>query len=58
MFERILRRLRRLIQNGQYVLTVHAEEEMEADNLNVFDVAQCVLTGRIVERQRARAMGG
>lgn len=38
-------------------MTVHAEEEMEADGLNVFDVERCILTGRIVERQRDRVTG-
>jgi len=58
VYERILLRMRELIRQGRYVLTVHAEEEMEADAMSVFDVEQCVLTGRIVERQRDRATGG
>ena len=54
MFERILRRMRRLARDGQYVVTVHALEAMEDDELTVFDVETCVLTGRIVERQQDR----
>ncbi len=35
-------------------MTVHAEEEMEADDLTIFDVESAVLSGRVVERQRDR----
>ena len=38
-------------------MTLHAEEEMEADGLNVFDVERCILTGQIVERQKDRLTG-
>jgi len=34
-----------------YVLTTHAEEEMDADGLSVFDVESAILSGVIVERQ-------
>lgn len=57
MFDRVLRKMRELIQTSQYVMTLHAEEEMEADGLNVFDVERCVLTGQIVERQKDRVTG-
>ena len=52
MFDRILRRMRELVRTSQYVMTLHAEEEMEADGLSAFDIERCILTGRIVERQR------
>jgi hypothetical protein len=35
-------------------MTVHAEEEMEADDLTIFDVESAILSGRIIERQRDR----
>ena len=57
MFDRILRRMRELIRTSQYVMTLHAEEEMEADGVNVFDIERCILTGHIVERQKDRATG-
>ena len=49
--------MRDLIRTSQYVMTLHAEEEMEADGLSVFDVERCVLTGQIVERQKDRVTG-
>ena len=55
MYPRILRRMRRLVLEEQYVLTVHADDEMNADGLTVYDVERIVLNGRIVERQRNTA---
>ena len=36
----------------QYVMSVHAEEEMDEDGLTIFDVESVILTGEIVDRQR------
>jgi hypothetical protein len=38
-------------------MTLHAEEEMEDDDLTIFDVEEAVLTGKIVERQKDKATG-
>ena len=54
MFERILERMRKLVRDGEYVVTVHAVEAMEDDEPTVFDVEMCLLRGGIVERQRDR----
>jgi len=56
-FDRILRRMRDLVRASGYVLTVHGADEMAADGLNVFDVEHCILTGKIVKRQRDRVTG-
>ncbi len=52
MFERILKRMREKIRTHQYVMTLHAEEEMNNDALTVYDVERCILTGEILERQK------
>jgi hypothetical protein len=52
VFDRLLKRFREKIRRRQYVMTVHAEEEMDDDGLTILDVESTVLTGRIVERQR------
>ncbi len=49
--------MRTKVRARQYVMTVHAEEEMDADGLSIFDVENAVLTGRIVERQIDRPKG-
>jgi len=54
VFERILERMRKLLRGSQYLLTVHGVEAMEDDELTILDVERCLLTGRIVERQRDR----
>ncbi len=46
------REMRVKIQTRQYVMTIHAEEEMGDDNLSIIDVERIVLTGEIVERQK------
>ena len=40
------------IRTRQYVMTLHAEEEMDDDELSIFDVECCILTGNITERQK------
>ena len=52
MLERILKIMRDKIRKRQYIMTLHAEEEMDNDNLTIFDVEHCILTGRIIERQK------
>ena len=46
--------MRDKIQRRQYVVTVHADEEMDEDDLSIFDVENAILTGEIIERQRDR----
>ena len=54
MYDRILKRMREKIRTRQYVMTLHAEEEMDDDNLSIFDVERGILTGKIIERQKDR----
>lgn len=46
--------MREKIRKRQYVMTLHAEEEMNADKLTIYDVERSVLVGAIVERQQDR----
>ena len=52
MYDRVLKRMREKIRTRQYILTLHAEEEMDDDGLSVFDIERCILTGEITERQK------
>jgi hypothetical protein len=45
-------RFRELIRSLSYVVSVHAAEELEDDNLTILDLESIILTGEIVERQR------
>ena len=57
MFERILIQIREKIRTRQYVMTIHAEEEMDEDGLTIFDVESIVLSGSIAERQKDTSTG-
>lgn len=52
MYERVLKRMQEKVRTRQYVMTLHAEEEMDADELSIFDVERAILVGRIFERQK------
>jgi hypothetical protein len=55
MFERELKRFRSLFRERNYIITIHALEEMGEDDILDEDIENVVLKGRIVERQRDRA---
>ena len=57
MFDRILKRMREKVRNRQYVMTMHAEEQMDEDGLTIFDVEHTILAGKIVERQKDQETG-
>jgi hypothetical protein len=50
VYERILNQLREKIRTRQYVMTLHADEEMDEDELSIFDVESVILPGKIIER--------
>ncbi len=52
MFAKVRDKMREKVRNLEYVLTIHAEEEMENDNLSILDIENGILTGEIVERQK------
>lgn len=54
VFERILSRIREKVRAQQYVVTIHADEEMDNDHLLWSDVEHALLTGKIIERQKDR----
>jgi len=47
-------RLRQLIRTLSYVVSTHAADELDDDNLSILDLENVVLTGQITERQRDR----
>lgn len=49
--------MREKVRARQYVMTLHAEEEMDGDGLTIFDVEHAILTGAIVERQKDQHTG-
>jgi hypothetical protein len=47
-------RLGDLIRSLNYVVSIHAAEELDDDNLTILDLENIILTGKIIERQRDR----
>ena len=47
-------RIRDLLRALKYVVSLHAAEELEDENLTILDLENIILTGRIVERQKDR----
>lgn len=54
MYENVLRQIKEKVRLKEYVLTLHAEDEIIDDGLTHFDVENAVLTGKIVARQKDR----
>jgi Domain of unknown function (DUF4258) len=52
MFDEILEKMRQKITLLDYVMTLHAEEEMNDDNLTIYDIEETILSGEILERQK------
>jgi len=54
MFDRILKEMRDKICKLEYIVSIHADDEMNDDCLTIFDVERCILTGKILERHKDR----
>ena len=52
MAPRILDRLRAKIRDGEYVVPFHAADELDDDDISIFDVESIILTGQIIQTQR------
>ncbi len=46
--------IRDLVRALNYVVSIHAADELHDDNLSILDLENILLTGRIIERQRDR----
>ena len=52
MYPRILARIRALVRRGDYILSIHAENELADDYLNEQDLEAAILNGTIIRRER------
>jgi len=52
MYENILKRLQLSILQNEYLLIFHVEEELEDDDLTIFDLESAILSGKIIQRQK------
>jgi hypothetical protein len=49
--EPTINRIRDCIRTLNYVVSVHAAEELDDDNITILDLENIILTGKIIERQ-------
>jgi hypothetical protein len=56
MLSGALNRMRNKIRTREYIVTLHARQEMKKDGLGIYDVECAILTGSILERQRDEAL--
>ena len=54
MAQRPISQIRDCIRSLNYVVSLHAAEELDDDNLTILDLESIILTGEIIERQRDR----
>lgn len=47
-------RIRDCIRSLNYVVSIHAAEELDDDDLTILDLETIILTGKVTERQRDR----
>ncbi|MGZ9188333.1 MAG: DUF4258 domain-containing protein [Candidatus Binatia bacterium] len=52
MYPRILAKIRALVKRGDYILSIHAENELADDKLNEQDLEAAILKGTITRRER------
>ncbi len=52
MAQATISQFRHLIRTLNYVVSAHAAEELDDDNLSILDLENIILTGQIFERQR------
>ena len=52
MFPRILKLCREKVLSREYIIPIHALDELQNDNLTIYDIERGILTGNILERQK------
>ena len=57
MLDHVLQRMREKVRALDYVMTIHAEEAMEDDDISILDVEHVILTGEMIERQQDQETG-
>ncbi len=52
MYPRILRQIQALVRQGDYILSIHVENELDNDGFTDQDLEAAILNGEIVRRER------
>jgi len=54
MFPRVLEKIKALVRDGEYVLSIHAQNELADDRFTELDLETAILNGEITRRERDR----
>jgi hypothetical protein len=57
MYEEVLKKIKSKVIALEYIVTIHAEEEISDDYLSIYDVENTIKTGSILERQLNKMTG-
>lgn len=52
MFEKVLQHIQERMRSHAYIVTIHADEEMDNDGLRIGDIEHVIRTGHIIEHQQ------
>jgi hypothetical protein len=44
--------MREAVRHSNYIVTLHAAEEMDDDDFSIYDVEHCIMHGKIAGRQK------
>jgi hypothetical protein len=52
MYPRILQQIQAFVRKGDYILSIHVENELENDDFTEQDLESAILNGEIIRRER------
>jgi hypothetical protein len=52
MYPCILQQMQAIVQQGDYILSIHVENELENDDFTEQDLESAILNGEIIRRER------
>ncbi len=47
---KVIERIRNAVRNDKYRVTAHANEEMSEDNMEIHDIENIILSGKIIKK--------
>jgi len=57
LYDKVLWQFKKCVRENKFIVTLHADEELDEDKLSIFDIERAILTGNIVERQNDSEKG-
>ena len=54
---KLITRIRKLVRQGRYEITVHADEEAQEDDVAISDIKNAIFTGHIIKKYTSDPRG-